>query len=269
MTNWLTDHEGALRLTIFLGVFALLALWETRAPRRRLAEPKPRRWLTNWLLVVIDTVAVRLVLAAVGVAGAWDAAQQGWGLFNWLDWPFWLEMLLAILVLDLLIYAQHVLFHATPALWRIHKVHHADRDMDVTTAIRFHPLEIALSMLIKLAAIYALGAPAAAVILFEAILNGCAMFNHANIRLPRRLDRAVRWVLVTPDMHRVHHSTDRRETDTNFGFSVSWWDRLFGTYRGQPARGHDGMDVGLAEHQDARPSRLGWSLALPFFRGRR
>lgn len=264
MNEWLLTNEGAFRLSIFLGLFAAMALWEVTAPRRRLVASKGRRWATNWMVTAVDLAVVRVLLAAIGVAGAWDAAASGFGLFNWLDWPIWLEIVATLIILDLLIYWQHVISHRIPLLWRLHRVHHSDRDFDVTTAVRFHPIEIALSMLLKLGAIYLLGAPAVAVILFEAILNGAAMFNHSNIKIPKRVERVLRWVIVTPDMHRVHHSIDQRETDANFGFNLPWWDRVFGTYVDQPAKGHDGMTIGLEEHQDDRPTKIGWTLAFPF-----
>lgn len=260
------DHELPIRLAAFLGLFALFALAEAALPRRARVEGRWRRWGTNWAISVSDAVLLRgmaLVLPVLSVGAALDAQAQGWGLFGLTGWPGWLEGLLAFLALDLAIWAQHWATHRIPLLWRLHRVHHADRDMDVTTAIRFHPLEIGLSMLWKIAVIYALGAPALAVILFEIALNGCAMFNHANIALPGALDRRLRRVLVTPDMHRVHHSTIRAEHDTNFGFTLSLWDRLFGTYTAQPGGGHEAMTLGL-EWQDERPARLGWSLWLPF-----
>ena len=202
-------------------------------------------------------------LPALAVGAALDAEAQGWGLFNALSLPGWIEILLAILLLDFAIWLQHLVTHKIPLLWRLHRVHHADRDMDVTTAIRFHPIEIGLSMLLKLGVVYVSGAPVPAVILFEILLNGTAMFNHANLRLPRTLDRMIRTILVTPDMHRVHHSVHRHEHDSNYGFALSVWDRLFGTYVAQPSEGHDAMTVGL-RWQDDRPARLGWSLKLPF-----
>ena len=234
-------------------------------PGRRLAASKPRRWLTNWAIVAIDTAVVRLLFPAAAVGAALDAQAMGWGFFNALDWPGWVEVLLAMVALDFTIWAQHLLMHKIPVLWRLHRVHHADRDVDVSTAIRFHPVEIALSMLIKIGVVYALGAPALAVILFEIVLNGCAMFNHANIRLGK-LDRALRWIVVTPDMHRIHHSVHRKETDSNYGFNLPWWDRLFGTYTPDPRDGQTGMTLGLEPWQDERPTRLGWSLLLPFRR---
>lgn len=258
--------ELALRLGIFLGLFAVLATAEALLPRRPRALPRLRRWPTNWALVLIDTATLRLmalVVPALAVGAALDAQAKGWGLFNRLDWPLWAEVLISLLVLDWLIWLQHLVTHKVPLLWRIHRVHHADRDMDVTTAIRFHPVEIALSMLLKIGAVYLLGPSAWAVIAFEVILNGCAMFNHANLAIPPKVDRWLRLVLVTPDMHRVHHSRHRDEHDSNYGFSISLWDRLFCTYRPQPREGHEGMTVGL-DWQDERPARLGWVLWLPF-----
>lgn len=258
--------EAAIRLGLFLGLFLVIALAEHVLPRRARVQPKGRRWATNWAIVIMDTVLLRalaLAIPALAVGAALDAQSKGWGLFNQLDWPVWAEFLAALLILDWLIWLQHVVTHKVPILWRLHRVHHADRDMDVTTAIRFHPIEIALSMILKIGAVYVLGPTAWAVVAFEVILNGCAMFNHANLRLPASLDRWLRLFVVTPDMHRVHHSVDRAEHDTNFGFSISLWDRIFRTYTAQPEGGHHEMVVGL-EWQDDKPSRLGWSLWLPF-----
>jgi sterol desaturase/sphingolipid hydroxylase (fatty acid hydroxylase superfamily) len=262
------EHEALIRLAVFLGLFALLAAAEALAPRRPRTEPRGRRWGTNWAVAVIDALTLRLMAVALpllAVGAALDAGARGWGLFNRLDWPAWLEILLAILILDLAIWAQHLVTHKVPVLWRLHRVHHADVDLDVTTAIRFHPIEIALSMLLKIGLVYLLGVAAVAVVLFEVMLNGMAMFNHANLNLPPRVDAMLRLLVVTPDMHRVHHSVNRSEHDTNYGFSLSVWDRLFGTYLAQPRDGHEGMVTGL-EWQDERPSRLGWSLLLPFSR---
>lgn len=262
------ENEALIRLGIFLGLFAVFAGIETLIPRLPRTQPRLRRWQTNLGITVLNTLALRLMALALpllAVGAAMDASAQSWGLFNRLSWPGWVEITLAILILDWAIWAQHLITHKVPLLWRLHRVHHADRDMDVTTAIRFHPVEIALSMLLKIALVYLLGPAALAVILFEIILNGTAMFNHANIRLPLWLDRVVRLVLVTPDMHRVHHSSLRSEHDSNYGFSLSIWDRLFGTYIAQPGAGHDKMTVGL-QWQDARPTKLGWSLLLPFQR---
>ncbi|MEM7507886.1 MAG: sterol desaturase family protein [Pseudomonadota bacterium] len=262
------ESEALIRLGAFFGIFALMALIELALPRRQLSLPRSQRWLTNWGISVINTgvaAAMKLLLGAAAVAAALDAEAMGWGLFNRLDWPGWVEILLVFVLLDFAIWAQHWASHKIPLLWRLHRVHHADRDIDVTTAIRFHPLEIALSMLLKIALVYLLGAAAVAVILFEVVLNGAAMFNHANIRLGRA-DRWLRLAIVTPDMHRVHHSTIRAEHDTNYGFNLSIWDRIFGTYTPQPEEGHLGMTIGLAEHQTPAPARLLWALGFPFRR---
>lgn len=262
------ENETLIRLGVFLGLFAVFASIEALIPRLPRTQPRLSRWQVNLGMTVLNTLALRLMALALpllAVGAAMDASTQGWGLFNRLSWPGWVEITLAILILDWAIWAQHLITHKVPLLWRLHRVHHADRDMDVTTAIRFHPVEIALSMLLKIGLVYLLGPAALAVILFEIILNGTAMFNHANIRLPLWLDRVVRLVLVTPDMHRIHHSTLRSEHDSNYGFSLSIWDRLFGTYIAQPGAGHDKMTVGL-QWQDERPAKLGWSLLLPFRR---
>ncbi len=262
------ENEATIRLTVFLGLFAVFAVAERLSPRRARTQPTVPRWFTNWSIVVLDTLTVRLMAIAMpllAVGAAIDAGNLGWGLFNRIALPVWFEVLTAILILDLVIWTQHLVTHKVPILWRLHRVHHADRDMDVTTAIRFHPVEIALSMLLKIGVVYLLGPSAVAVILFEVILNGMAMFNHANLRLPLALDRVLRLVIVTPDMHRAHHSILREEHDSNYGFNLSIWDRLFGTYTDQPRDGHDGMTIGL-KWQDDRPSKLGWSLLLPFRR---
>ena len=262
------EHEATIRLAAFLGLFVLFALTEAAIPRRKRAQPRTGRWITNLAVIVIDSVALRLlslVVPALAAGAALHAQALGWGLFNALDWPTWVEIALAILILDFAIWAQHLISHKVPVFWRFHRMHHADRDIDVTTALRFHPVEILASMGLKIGLVYLLGPAALAVILFEIILNGTAMFNHANMRLPLGLDRALRLVLVTPDMHRVHHSDRRSEHDSNYGFALSVWDRIFGTYIAQPEKGHDGMTIGLS-WQDDRPARLGWSLALPFRR---
>lgn len=258
--------EAAVRLGVFLGLFAVLALAEGLLPKRRRSQPRWPRWGTNWAISILDSGMLGLMalaLPALAVGAALDAGRLGWGLFNQLDWPAWVELLLALVLLDLAIWAQHLATHKVPVLWRIHRVHHADRDIDVSTAIRFHPLEIGLSMLWKVALVYALGPAALAVLLFEVMLNGVSLFNHANLALPGPLDRAIRAVIVTPDMHRVHHSVRREECDSNYGFTLALWDRLFGTYRAQPQDGHRDMVLGL-EWQDDRPARLGWSILLPF-----
>lgn len=256
--------EGPLRLGAFAGVLLVMALAETLLPRRKRNFERSRRWAANFIIAGIDTLALRLLfpIAAIGTAFAMQAT--GFGLFNLTGWPQWLEGLIAFLLLDLAIYVQHVASHKIPILWRLHQVHHTDRDIDVTTAIRFHPVEIVLSMLYKMAIVALVGAPPLAVFLFEVALNACAMFNHANLNLPRRVDALLRLILVTPDMHRVHHSTEWRETDSNYGFNLSLWDRLFSTYVPQPRLGHDGMVIGLEQYQTDEPTRLGWSLLLPF-----
>ncbi|MGK7861253.1 sterol desaturase family protein [Falsiroseomonas sp. E2-1-a4] len=261
--NAILSHEPLLRLLPFAGVFALMAMAEALHPRRSRSQTRWCRWPSNLGIVLLDTLLLRLVFptAAVGVALAVEA--QGGGLLPWLGLSGLAAVVLAILLLDLVIYLQHRLFHAVPLLWRLHRMHHADLDFDVTTGLRFHPLEILTSMLIKLAAVVVLGAPAVAVLLFEILLNATSLFNHANLRLPARLDRVLRRVLVTPDMHRVHHSVVPQETNSNFGFSLAVWDRLFGTYRAQPAAGHAGMTIGLAEFRDPRELRLDRMLVQP------
>lgn len=261
--------ETALRLGVFLGILALFAVLEAVAPQRPRRFPRAHRWLTNLGMSALDSLALRLVavaLPALAVGAAADAQAQGWGLLNHLAWPAWVEFLAAILVFDFAIWAQHLVSHRVPLFWRFHRVHHADPDFDVTTAVRFHPVEIAASMGVKIALVYLVGPSALAILAFEILLNGTALFNHANLRLPGALDRALRWVLVTPDMHRVHHSTLRAECDSNYGFALSLWDRLFTTYRADPSGGQQGMTIGLG-WQDARPTKLGWSLALPFRKG--
>lgn len=265
--QWLLDHEQPIRLTCFLGVFAVMALWEMRCPCRSLRLQKASRWLNNLALVALNTLLVRLLFPTAAVGVAVTIQVKGWGLLNLFDAPLWLETLLALLLLDAVIYFQHRLFHHIPLLWRLHKVHHADLDYDVTTGARFHPVEILLSMLIKFAAVTVLGAPVVSVLLFEILLNATAMFNHSNVQLPPWLDKRVRWILVTPDMHRVHHSTDRHEANRNFGFNLPWWDRLFGTYQDQPAKGHQNMPIGLSQYQnEADTNKLLGMLTLPLSR---
>ena len=258
------EHEGAIRLSVFAGVFLVMALLEMAMPRKDRTQPRTTRWFTNFAIVAIDTLAVRLLFPILAVGVASVATANGWGLFALIDWPYWLEVLLCAVLLDLAIYGQHVASHKVPILWMVHRMHHADRDIDVTTGARFHPVEIVLSMLYKFVVIIALGAPALAVFVFEVVLNGSAMFNHANWRMPLWLDRIVRQVFVTPDMHRVHHSIRSHETDSNYGFNLSIWDRIFRTYIDQPQDGHDKMTIGLTAFQDDRPSSLLWCLVLPF-----
>jgi len=264
MPSFILENEPALRLAAFFGVFALMAAGELLAPRRRLTVSKARRWANNIGVTMVNTLVLRLLFPVLAVGTALLAAERGWGLFNHLPLPFWLAVLLSVALLDLLIYGQHVVFHKVPMLWRLHRMHHADLDIDVTTGARFHPIEIMLSMLIKMAAVIVLGAPAVAVVIFEVLLNATSMFNHANLRLPAGLDGLLRLVVVTPDMHRVHHSVIGRETNSNYGFNLPWWDRLFGTYRPQPEAGHDGMTIGLNDYRDASHQDLPWMLTLPF-----
>ncbi len=258
------DHEPALRLGAFLSVFALMALWEFVAARRALRAAKGARWLANLGLTVVATVLIRLLFPAAAVGGAVLASERGWGLLNAVRLPAVVSVVAAVVVLDLAVYLQHVLFHAVPALWRLHMVHHADPDFDVTTGLRFHPLEIVLSMGVKLAVIAALGPSPGAVLLFEVLLNATSMFNHGNVRLPSRLDQALRWLVVTPDMHRVHHSVHPAETNSNFGFNLPWWDRLLGTYRNQPVDSHEEMTIGLEQFQEPSHQSLWRLLLLPF-----
>jgi len=265
-----SEWEGTLRLGAFGLVFvsiALLELWSPRLERAELVGAfKAKRWFTNLSLVVLSSVVLRIVLPVTALGIAIIAEQKQWGLFHQFDVEPLLAGVIAFVVLDFAVWVEHVASHKIPLLWRIHRMHHADTAFDVTTGLRFHPLEIVLSMLWKMAVVVALGAPVLAVLVFEVVLNATAMFNHSNLRLPLGLDRLVRLVLVTPDMHRVHHSTLSRETDSNYGFNMPVWDRIFGTYLDQPQAGHDAMSIGLSDYRDDRPSKLAWSLGLPFIR---
>jgi sterol desaturase/sphingolipid hydroxylase (fatty acid hydroxylase superfamily) len=267
MPDLLLAQEPVIRLASFLGIFGGMVLWEVMAPRRPTALGRWKRWPGNLGILTLNALAVRLIFPAAAVGFAVVADEYRIGLFHLLDLPLWVAIAATILLLDLVIYFQHRIFHAVPALWRLHRMHHTDQEFDVTTGGRFHPLEIVLSMLVKAAAIFALGAPAAGVLIFEVLLNGTSMFNHGNVRMPGWLDRIVRSLLVTPDMHFVHHSTLRREHDSNFGFALSWWDRLFATYTPRPGAGYDGMTVGLDDFRDPREQGLGHLITQPF-RGR-
>jgi sterol desaturase/sphingolipid hydroxylase (fatty acid hydroxylase superfamily) len=264
MSDILLAHEPLVRLLAFAGIFAAMAASEIAAPRREQQLGRAGRWPSNVGVVILDTVLVRLVFPTTAVGLALLAEARGWGLFHALELPVWAGVPLAVIALDLAIYLQHVLFHAVPALWRLHRMHHADLEFDVTTGARFHPIEILLSMGIKLGVIAALGTAAIGVLLFEVLLNATSMFNHSNVRMPNRLDRVLRWIVVTPDMHRVHHSIAERETNSNFGFNLPWWDRLFGTYRDQPAAGHLGMTIGIEQFRDPAEQRLDRMLTQPF-----
>lgn len=256
--------ELTIRLVFFIGVFAGMAYWETLRPCRTLVQPKSIRWFNNLALVVVNTFVLRLLFPLAAVALALMAEERGWGVLNNIAISPFLAVIVSVVVLDFVIYLQHVLFHAIPLLWRLHRVHHADTDYDVTTGLRFHPIEIMISMLIKFSAILVLGPPVIAIIAFEIILNGCAMFNHSNIVIPRHIDRVLRLFLVTPDVHRVHHSSIKRETNSNYGFSLPWWDRLFGTYCAQPRLGHKQMEIGLNQFREAKYVKLHWLLLIPF-----
>jgi sterol desaturase/sphingolipid hydroxylase (fatty acid hydroxylase superfamily) len=258
------ENESVIRLVFFFGVFILVAMWEVMSPRRVLSTSKPVRWLSNMGVVFIDTMMLRLLFSVLAIDIAVMVKENGWGLFNNMDLSGWLSVILGVLVLDLIIYLQHVMFHVVPALWRLHMMHHAVLDFDVTTGLRFHPVEIILSMCIKMASVAALGVSPLSVLAFEVTLNATAMFNHGNIKLPLNIDKMLRLLVVTPDMHRVHHSVTIRETNSNFGFNFPWWDRLLGTYRAQPAAGHEGMTIGLSQFRDSKRNTLPWMLALPF-----
>ncbi len=265
MSQAILQNEPVIRLGIFFGVLAAVALAEIAFPRRRLTVSKLRRWASNLGIVFLNGALVRVLLPVTAAAFAVLAASRGWGVFNNFAVPIWLAVLASVVILDFAIYLQHVMFHAVPLLWRLHRMHHADLDFDVTTGARFHPIEIILSMLIKFAVIAVIGAPAVAVIIFEVLLNATAMFNHGNVRLPMGLDRVLRLFVVTPDMHRVHHSIEDHETNSNFGFNLPWWDRLFGTYKAQPDAGHEAMTIGIRDYRAPKiATDLPGMLILPF-----
>jgi sterol desaturase/sphingolipid hydroxylase (fatty acid hydroxylase superfamily) len=264
-TEFIAQHEVTIRLGFFFGVFAIMALWEIKAPRRTLTISKAIRWTNNLGLVFFNSFILRLIFPAAAVGVAAFAAENGWGLLNHFEVTFPLAVVISVVAMDFVIYLQHVLVHAVPTLWRLHRVHHADLDFDVTTGARFHPIEIILSMLIKFATIVVLGPPLVAVVIFEVVLNAMAMFNHGNVRLPLGLDRVLRFIVVTPDMHRVHHSVEDNEANSNFGFNLSIWDRIFGTYINQPRDGHEGMTIGIHQYRETKQvSWLPGMLALPF-----
>lgn len=258
------ESETLIRLGAFIGVFAMLSAEELFAPRRLLTTSKPRRWFANLTILAFNPLSVALIFPVVPVGLALLAEERGWGLLNQWTLPYWLEVIIGAVMLDLVIYAQHVLHHAIPVLWRLHMVHHADLDFDMTTGLRFHPFEIIVSMVIKLSAVATLGAPPVSVLIFEVALNSTSMFNHSNIKIPLKIDRMLRLLVVTPDMHRVHHSVIIRESNSNYGFNLPWWDRLFGTYKSQPEKGHEGMTVGLSQFRDPQKLSLLQLLILPF-----
>ncbi len=264
-SNWILANELAIRLGCFFGIFAIMAIWEIRLPRRQLGLSKAARWTSNLALVVLNSIVLRLLFPTAAVGVSIVVQQKGWGLFNQFELPAAISVILCVIALDFVIYLQHVVVHYVPLLWRLHRVHHADLDYDLTTGSRFHTLEIIISMLIKLATIVLLGPPAVAVLIFEVLLNGCAMFNHANAFLPEKIDRVLRLFLVTPDMHRVHHSVHPALTNSNFGFSLPWWDRLFGTYHAQPLESHAEMQIGLPDYRNKKQAnRLDGMLMIPF-----
>ena len=264
MRDALFAYEPLIRLGAFAGVFVVMAGWGVLAPRRPQTVGRNWRWPNNLGVLAVDALLVRVVLPITTVGVALVAEAHGVGLFNMIALPVWASIIVSVMVLDLAIYLQHVLFHAVPALWRLHRMHHADLEVDVTTGLRFHPIEILLSTGIKLAVVTAVGAPAAAVLIFEVLLNATSIFNHSNVRIPADIDRILRWFVVTPDMHRVHHSILRRETNSNFGFNVPWWDLLLGTYRAQPAAGHAAMTIGIEQFRDPRELGLDRMLLQPF-----
>jgi len=263
VTDFILSNEPAIRLGFFAGIFLAMAVWEVFAPRRKRSHSRLARWPSNIAISVFNTLVLRVILPSGVVGLALLAQAQGWGLLNAVDLPSWVSIVAAILILDFIIYLQHVMFHAVPLFWRFHRMHHADLDIDVTTGARFHPVEIILSILIKLAAVAALGPPVVAVVMFEVLLNATSMFNHSNVRLPLALDRVLRLIVVTPDMHRVHHSVIPTETNSNFGFNVPWWDRLCGTYRAQPREGHDGMTIGIEQFREPRELLIDRMLTQP------
>jgi len=264
MSNPILAYEWAIRFVFFFGILVVMAIWEVLAPRRSLKTSKGIRWYSNLGLVFIDTLAVRLLLPIQAVGLALLAEDRAWGILNNILLPYWTGVAIAVVGLDFVIYLQHAMFHTIPALWRLHRVHHTDLDFDVTTGVRFHPIEILLSMAIKMSAVVVLGAPPISVVVFEVLLNATSMFNHGNVQLPGRIDRLLRLIVVTPEMHRVHHSVVIEEHNSNFGFNLPWWDRLLGTYRDKPAAGHEGMSIGLSLFRDPKSLTLTWLLVLPF-----
>lgn len=262
--QWLLEYELWFRLTSFLGLLALFLAWELYWPRRGRERDRRSRWTTNGLIIALDTVILRLLFPTAAVGAALWTNEYQVGLLQWLAAPWWVALLLGVVLLDLVVWAQHLLFHQVPWLWRFHRMHHTDVDLDTTSGLRFHPVEMVLSMLIKIGAVVALGVPAAAVILFEVLLNATSLFNHSNIRIGQRLDAVLRYLVVTPDMHRVHHSVKKWETNSNYGFNLPWWDRLFGTYRAQPEDGHQGMQIGLEYFRASDDNRFRAVLLQPF-----
>ncbi|TVM00181.1 MAG: fatty acid hydroxylase [Candidatus Brocadia sp. WS118] len=265
MSEFIMNHEVVIRLGFFFGILAVMTLWEIVAPRRMLTVSKVFRWMNNLGVVFLNSFLLRIIFPTAAVGMAVFAQKHGWGIFNYLRLPYNTVIVVSVVMMDFAIYLQHVMFHAVPVFWRMHRIHHADLDFDVTTGVRFHPLEIILSMLIKFAVITVLGPPVLSVVVFEVVLNATSMFNHGNVCILRSVDYVLRWFVVTPDMHRVHHSVEDHETNSNFGFNLPWWDRLLGTYRAQPRMGHEGMTIGLRDFRDTkRCVNLHGMLAMPF-----
>ncbi len=265
MSDFITSHEVIIRLSAFFGTLGMMTLWELVLPRRVLTVSRVLRWMNNLGITFLNSFLLRIIFPTAAVGMTVFAQKHGWGLFNYYRIPYSSVVVISIVTMDFTIYLQHVMFHALPVFWRIHRMHHADLDIDVTTGTRFHPFEIILSMLIKFAVIITLGPPTIAVIVFEVVLNATSLFNHGNVRIRRGIDHVLRWFIVTPDMHRVHHSVEDNETNSNFGFNLPWWDRLLGTYRAQPRMGHKGMTIGLRGFRDTkRCTNLPGMLAIPF-----
>jgi len=264
MIDSLLNNEGTWRLSVFIIIFLVMIIWETLIPRRQRNKSTNVRRVNNLGIMFIYTLVVRLVVPLLPVGAAFYAAENSLGLFNIVDLPLMVTAVLTLILFDIAIYFQHRISHSIPIFWRLHRMHHTDTEIDITTGIRFHPIEIVLSLFIKLAIVILLGAPAIAVLIFEVLLSSCALFNHSNVKLPNAVDKALRWIIVTPDMHRVHHSVHREETDSNFGFSVPWWDRIFGTYCAQPKDGHLSMQIGIETFRDNKDSRVDQLLIQPF-----
>ena len=264
MNSLLLNHEPLIRFGFFLGILVSMAVWELLAPRRHLQTSKSMRWFGNLGIVFISTLILRLLSPFSAIYAAILAEKEGWGLLNNIALFYWLKVAIGVVVLDLAIYLQHAMFHGLPILWRLHMMHHSDLDFDATTGVRFHPLEILLSMGIKMVVVLLVGISASGVLIFEVLLNATSLFNHGNVRLAVGIDRVLRFLVVTPEMHRVHHSVIIRETNSNFGFNLPWWDRLFGTYKDQPAAGHVEMTIGLSHFRDPKRLTLPWLLVLPF-----
>jgi len=264
MNSLLLNHEPLIRFGFFFGILILMAVWEGLAPRRQLQTSRPIRWFSNLGIVFIDALALRLLPSFSAINAAIFAEKVGWGFLNNAPLVYWPKVAIGVVVLDLAIYLQHVMFHGLPILWRLHMMHHSDLDFDVTTGVRFHPIEILLSMGIKMIVVFLVGISALGVLIFEVILNATSLFNHGNVRLAASIDRVLRFFVVTPEMHRVHHSVIIRETNSNFGFNLPWWDRLFGTYKDQPVAGHVEMTIGLSQFRDSKRLTLPWLLLIPF-----